>query len=223
VETIRVLRVARRGALKARVLAGEQLHGLVTTAPEELAAPRRRLTTTRQLAGACVGLRPGPLRDPVAATKHALRVIARRRQQLQAELDALDAELATLIGQVAPRLLSLPGSAWTPPGSRWSPPATTPAAAQRGGVRAPVRGGADPGLLGSHRPPPAQPRRRPTRQQRAVADRPGPDALPRPDQGIRPAADQAGLVQRCLKRYVAREVYGPLISAAADHQLACQK
>jgi hypothetical protein len=35
---IRLLRVARRGALKARVLAGEQLPGLVTSAPQELAA-----------------------------------------------------------------------------------------------------------------------------------------------------------------------------------------
>jgi transposase len=30
-------------------------------------------------------------------------------------------------------------------------------------------------------------------------------------------------ILRCLKRYLAREVYGLLISAAADHQLACQK
>jgi transposase len=36
---IRVLRVARRGALKARVAAAEHLHGVLYSAPEELRQP----------------------------------------------------------------------------------------------------------------------------------------------------------------------------------------
>ena len=39
VEMIRVLRVARRGAMKARVAAAEQLYGVLYSAPEELRQP----------------------------------------------------------------------------------------------------------------------------------------------------------------------------------------
>jgi transposase len=229
VEMIRVLRVARRGALKARVLAGEQLHGLVTSAPEELAAPLRRLTTTRQLAGACVGLRPGPLRDPVAATKHALRVIARRWQQLQAELDALDAELATLIGQVAPRLLSLPGVGVDTAGQLLVTAGDNPRRLRSEAAFAHLCGVA---------PIPASSGRTDRHRLSRGGDRRANSALWRialvrmrchaPTRAYVVRRTKQGLskrdILRCLKqRYVARGVYGPLISAAADHQPACQK
>jgi hypothetical protein len=45
VEMIRVLRVARRGAMKARVAAAEQLYGVLYSAPEELRAPLLGLKT----------------------------------------------------------------------------------------------------------------------------------------------------------------------------------
>lgn len=108
VEMIRVLRVARRGAMKARVVAAEQLHGLLQSAPEELRAAHSRRSTLG-LARACAGLRPGALRDPEAATKAALRSIARRLLQLQEELDALDEQLEALITETAPGLVALPG------------------------------------------------------------------------------------------------------------------
>jgi transposase len=47
VEMIRVLRVARRGALKARVAAAEQLYGVLYSAPEELCQPLLGLKTNR--------------------------------------------------------------------------------------------------------------------------------------------------------------------------------
>jgi hypothetical protein len=122
---IRVLRVARRGALKARVAAAEQLHGVLYSAPEELRQPLLGLKT-RALVGICAGMRPGPLTNPTAATKTTLRALARRWQQLQAELDHLDGQLQTLVAAVAPTLLALPGSGSTPPASCWLPPATTP-------------------------------------------------------------------------------------------------
>jgi transposase len=50
----------------------------------------------------CAALRPGPLDDPAAATKLALRALARRWQVLQAEIDELDAQLAPLVSAVAP-------------------------------------------------------------------------------------------------------------------------
>jgi transposase len=42
---IRVLRVARRGAMKARIQAGAQLDALIVTAPEPVRAPLRKLTS----------------------------------------------------------------------------------------------------------------------------------------------------------------------------------
>jgi len=42
---IRVLRVARRGALKARVAAAAQLYGVLSSAPEELRQPLLGLKT----------------------------------------------------------------------------------------------------------------------------------------------------------------------------------
>jgi transposase len=108
VEMIRVLRVARRGALKARVAAAEQLHGVLYSAPEELRQPLLNLRT-KTLVKLCAAMRPGPLTSPTAATKTTLRSIARRWQQLQAELDQLDGQLQTLVAATAPTLLALPG------------------------------------------------------------------------------------------------------------------
>jgi transposase len=131
VEMIRVLRVARRGALKARVAAAEQLHGVLYSAPEELRQPLLNLKT-KTLVKLCAAMRPGPLTSPTAATKTTLRSLARRWQQLQAELDQLDCQLQALVAAAAPTCWPCPGSGSTPPGSCWSPPATTPSdSAQR--------------------------------------------------------------------------------------------
>lgn len=108
VEMIRVLRVARRGAMKARIQAGAQLDALVLTAPEPVRAPLRKLTSKQRIR-ACAALRPGPVADPAAATKTALRALARRWQALQAEIDDLDVQLIPLVTAAAPELLALPG------------------------------------------------------------------------------------------------------------------
>lgn len=52
VEMIRVLRVARRGAMKARIQAGAQLDALILTAPEAVRAPLRSRCPSRP-AGRC--------------------------------------------------------------------------------------------------------------------------------------------------------------------------
>jgi transposase len=108
VEMIRVLGVARRGALKARVAAAEQLHGVLYSAPEELRQPLLGLKT-KTLVGAGAAMRPGPLTNTNAATKASLRSLARCWQQLQAELDHLDTQLQALVASVAPTLIALPG------------------------------------------------------------------------------------------------------------------
>src|SRR5215213_4399273 len=82
VEMIRVLRAARRSAVKARTQAVNQLRGLVVTAPEAL-KQRLRGLSTKELVAVAARFRPGG--DPgdiEAATKFALRSVARRYQAL---------------------------------------------------------------------------------------------------------------------------------------------
>ena len=74
-----MLRVARRSAIKARGRAANQLHSLLVTAPDPLRHQLRRLPLA-WLVQTAAAVRPGPLTDPQAATKFALRELARRYQ-----------------------------------------------------------------------------------------------------------------------------------------------
>ncbi|MEU7902218.1 IS110 family transposase [Actinoplanes sp. NPDC049118] len=108
VEMIRALRVARRVAMKARIQAGGQIDALIVSAPQTLRQSLRVLTGKHRIRG-CAALRPGPVNDPAAATKVALRSLARRWLALQAEIDDLDVHLTVLVAAVAPELVALPG------------------------------------------------------------------------------------------------------------------
>jgi transposase len=109
VEMIRTLRAARRSAIKARTQAANQLQGLRVTAPEEL---RRRLRglTTKELVSVAGRFRlgDGPS-DVPTATRFALRSVARRYEALSEEIAELDAHLDRLVAQAVPELVSLPG------------------------------------------------------------------------------------------------------------------
>jgi transposase len=109
VEMIRVLRVARRSALKARTQAANQLHALVLTAPDRLRARLRGLPLDCLVAVAAA-FRPGPCLDtPLAATRLALKSLAGRYQQLSAEIATLDGQLAQLVATAAPALVAVKG------------------------------------------------------------------------------------------------------------------
>jgi transposase len=108
VEMIRSLRVARATAMKARTQAINALKALVVTAPAELREPLRALPTVR-LVQTAAALEPGPVTTPLAATTLGLRTLARRYQALSAELTALDTELDRLTTMAAPKLLTLFG------------------------------------------------------------------------------------------------------------------
>ena len=108
VEMIRSLRVARRSALKARTQATNQLLALVLTSPQELRASLRSMSLPR-LVKVAGRFRPGPLLDPAAATKLALRHLARRHASLSAEIAQLDLALAQVVSEAAPGLLALLG------------------------------------------------------------------------------------------------------------------
>jgi transposase len=108
VEMIRTLRTARHSAVKARSQAANQLKALVVTAPEELRHRLRELPT-KELVATCARLRLGNDPDDVeTATKFALRSVARRHETLSEEITELDVQLDRLVAQVAPELISLP-------------------------------------------------------------------------------------------------------------------
>ena len=99
---------------------------MLVTAPEEL---RRRLRAlpTKELVAVAARFRPGGEPEDVeAATRFALRSVARRYQALSEEIAALDAQLERLVAEAAPGLVSLPGSARTTPPHCSSWPETTP-------------------------------------------------------------------------------------------------
>jgi transposase len=108
VESIRVLRVARRSALRARTQASNQLHGLVAAAPDELRAQLRGLGTV-DLVERCASFRGTGITSPLDATRHAMREIARRWQSLDAEIARHDALLDELVTATAPDLVARRG------------------------------------------------------------------------------------------------------------------
>jgi transposase len=110
VESIRVIRIARNGAIKAQTAASNQLNAVITTAPQELRDSLNTLSATARIQR-CAKMRPdvGVLTDPATATKYALRSIAQRLSELHQEITTLDKALNALITAVAPRTLALYG------------------------------------------------------------------------------------------------------------------
>jgi transposase len=111
VESIRLLRVTRAGAVKARSAAMLQLSELIITAPQQLREQLAARKTIRGKAALCRRLRPtfDGLEQPVQAAKLALRSLARRIQDLDAEITDLDIELTQLVARAAPRTTQLLG------------------------------------------------------------------------------------------------------------------
>jgi transposase len=94
--------------MKARIQAGAQIDAVILAAPELVRSQFRKLSP-RQRIRAAATMRPGQLYDPAAATKAALRALARRWQALQAEIDDLDTQLTPLVTTLAPELVAVPG------------------------------------------------------------------------------------------------------------------
>ena len=104
VEMIRMLKSAKDSAVKARTQAINQMKALVVTAPAEL-----RETLDGLAAGAlvtrCKSFRAGRLDGPLAAARYTLRSLARRYRQLSKEVLDLEAELDLLTRTAAPALV----------------------------------------------------------------------------------------------------------------------
>jgi transposase len=108
-EAIRALRVARNSAIKARTQTSNQMKALLVSGPAGLREQLRQLCNT-DLIQTCSQLRPAAdLSQPLAATKSALRTLARRHQYLTAEIKQADSNLKVLVTAAAPQLLTLIG------------------------------------------------------------------------------------------------------------------
>lgn len=99
-----MLRVARSTARKARTGALNALKSLVVTAPAELRDQLRGLSAT-QLVTTPARLRPSAETTTTAANKTTLRSLAGPCQALDAEHAELDAQLAELTAQASPKLV----------------------------------------------------------------------------------------------------------------------
>ena len=109
VEMLRVLRVARQTALKARTQATNALRALLVTAPPKLREQLRGLSKARlPRAAAALDPRSGPgtLRSPEAATMLAMRTLGQRHAALTAEITMLQSEIDRLVSKHASPLLA---------------------------------------------------------------------------------------------------------------------
>lgn len=105
VEVMRVLRIARISARKSRTQAINQMRSLVSTAPEPIRAELRDLSVYHLLERTAA-YRPGTKRDITSVTKLALRMLAHRAQDLEVEIKELDAILKSLVKETAPALIA---------------------------------------------------------------------------------------------------------------------
>ena len=108
VEAIRAVKVPRDAAVKNRTAAFSQLRDLITTAPTTIHDDLIALTGRQRVAKALL-MRPDPARvaEPVHATRHALRAVARRITGLDKEIKDADKILAKLTKTAAPTLLAM--------------------------------------------------------------------------------------------------------------------
>jgi transposase len=221
VEAVRVLRIARRSAVKARTQAMNQIRGLLVSAPamlREQVGGLERAALIRTLAR----LRPGDdLSRPLAATRAALRRLARRHQALDEEIAELDMEIGPLVKRAAPQLLELFGV---------GPETAGQLLASAGDNPERMRSEAAFAHLAGVAPIPASSGRTHRHRLNRGGDRAANNALHtivltrmRFDERTRAYVERRtkeGLnkkdIMRCLKRFVAREVYRALTSTPAE-------
>jgi transposase len=108
-EALRALMAAREGAANAKRAGLCQLRALLVTAAEPLRSELRPLTRA-QLLARLAAMRPERRTDPeLRGSLLALRSVARRVQQLTVEERELAREIETLTRTLAPQLLDQPG------------------------------------------------------------------------------------------------------------------
>ncbi len=221
VEMLRCLRVARSTAVKARTQASNAIKALVVTAPPELREQLRGLQTAT-LVPTAAAFPPGKPTTPAAAATLALRLLAMRHQALSAEITTLDSDLERLTTKAAPGLVALFGVGPASAGACRPPPATTPTGCARKACFA-MRCGACPveassGTAVRHRRNRGGDRQANAALHRIVVVRLRWHQPTKDDLARRLAEGKTTKeVIRCLKRYVAREVFAALNQMGKDN------
>ena len=108
-EMIRHHKVARDTAVKGRTQAMQTLKAIIVGSPAALREQLDRVTGKMTLIRHLAALRPGPLISTTASAKTALRAIARRWLALSEEIKAHDAHLGRLTAARAPELIQAHG------------------------------------------------------------------------------------------------------------------
>lgn len=110
VEALRVLRTTRKTAMKCRRAALQQLHNTIVAAPEDLRDELRHFTRMKLLR-TCAAWRPNltAYRDPTVATKIAIRSLCRRVLDINDEIAELNRLIQPLVAELAPTLVALEG------------------------------------------------------------------------------------------------------------------
>jgi transposase len=218
VEAIRALMVARRSAAGERTQTINQARALIVTGPDDLRA-RFAKHTTAALVAELASLRPRPGSTVGYATRIALRELGRRAQFLDSQLARLDELIVPLVTTRAPGLLGLYGigphtaallliTAGDHPGRLRSEAAWAHLCAT-----APIP--ASSGKVTRHRLNPGGDRQANHALWRIAFTRMGSHPATRAyvERRTKEGKSKAEII-RCLKRYVAREVYPHLRPAA---------
>jgi transposase len=110
VEALRVLRVTRTTAVKSRRAALQLLRNQIVAAPDDVRESLRNLTRM-QLIRTCAAFRPdlSIIGDPVVAVRLSLRSRARRMVMLDDEIAALNEQIERLVKEINPALISCLG------------------------------------------------------------------------------------------------------------------
>jgi transposase len=111
VESIRYLSTARKTVVKSRTMALNQIHALLVTAPAPLREAITAQPTRGKIVRQCVALRPDDARltEPLHAAKFALRALGPRVRDFDEEIAELDLQLGHLVRECAPTLVSKVG------------------------------------------------------------------------------------------------------------------
>jgi transposase len=107
IEALRVLKSCRKTAVSARRVALQLIHSTIVSAPDELRETLRALTRM-QLIRTLAAWRPDltSYRDVTSAYKITLKSLARRYLELHDEISDLDCMIAALVDDLAPALVT---------------------------------------------------------------------------------------------------------------------
>ena len=213
VEALRNLRVARRCAIAHRADIQRRMHALVVTAPEELRQHLRTLSAV-ELIRTCAALRPDPDRagDPATAAKLALRQLGRRHAQLSRDITDLDEVITPLVTAINPALLAVYGVGPDVAGQLLVTAGDNPDRLRSEAAFAMLCGAAplpaSSGKTSRHRLNRGGDRHANSALWRIVITRLAGDPRTRAyrDRRIKQGMSKPEII-RCLKRYVAREIY----------------